>query len=446
MSNFHNFLIKSSMRIQGRNVFSLYNSFMKEANYPLEVLQANQLNQFKSLFVFAKNTFPYYDNLFSKLKLNQTDFKSLSDLNKIPILTKNDIRNNYDGFIPRKSVGRFTWSSTGGSTGTPLKYRLSQECNSRGWALEWRGYSQAGFNIGDKIVTLGGGSLIKNEFSFQDNIRSRILNNIKLSSYGMNDEDLKLFFFKIYNSNAEYIYGYPSSISLLANYIRKNNLFFKHKFKGIFCTAEMLTPGFRKNIENVFKCKVYDNYGIMDGGISAREDHRGLLQIDTERAILEVVDENSLQIEEQNGKILATSLYNFSFPFIRYDSGDIGNITSKHSNKEHPRLVLTNLLGRTTDYIELNGKIIGSPVLTVLMSNISAYRYQFIQWDKNNLELRIHKTETFDQDQEDFILKSIRSNLGENFNFNIIYGMDFEQSDNKHKFILNKYSTSTYGI
>jgi phenylacetate-CoA ligase len=407
-------------------------------DFPLEVLQKNQLDQFKKMFVFAKNTFPYYDKLFSKLKLHPTDFKSLCDLNKIPILTKYDIIENYGGFLPRQAVGRFTWSSTGGSTGTPLKYRLSQECNSRGWALEWRGYSHGGFNIGDKIVTFGGGSLVKNQTNWKDMIRSRILNNIKLSSYGMDQDDLKLFFLKIYKSKAEFIYGYPSSISLLATYIKNNNLFFDHKIKGIFCTAEMLTQGFRENIEQAFKCKVFDDYGIMDGGISAHEDQRGLLQIDTERAILEVIDENYIQTQEQSGKILATSLYNFAFPFIRYDSGDIGTITSMYSTKNNPRLVLSKLVGRATDYIEINGKIIGSPVLTVLMSNISAIKYQFIQRDSSNLELRIHKTNSYTQDQEDFIIKSMKSNLGENFNFNIIYGMDFEESENKHKFILNK--------
>jgi hypothetical protein len=72
-----------------------------------------------------------------------------------------------------------------------------------------------------------------------------------------------------------------------------------------------------------------------------------------------------------------------------------------------------------------------------LMSNIAAYKYQFIQRTADSLELRIHKTTSYTQQQEEFIIRSIRSNLGENFDFNIIYGNEFEDSDNKHKFILN---------
>jgi phenylacetate-CoA ligase len=299
----------------------------------------------------------------------------------------------------------------------------------------WRGYSYAGFNIGDKLVVFGGGSLVRDEISWKVKLRAKILNNVKISSYGMSEENLKQFFETIYNSKAQFIYGYPSSIALLANYILANNLVFNHKFKGIFSTAEMLTPAFRKSIEQAFKCKVFDHYGIMDGGISAHEDQRGLMQIDTERAILEVVDENGSQIQEQSGKIVATALYNFSFPFIRYDSGDIGTVTSKFCTKDYPRLVLTELLGRTTDYIELNGKVIGSPVLTVLMADIDVLKYQFIQRDSSNLELRIHRSDSYSQEQEDFIIKSIRSNLGEGFNFEIIYTTEFIESENKHKLI-----------
>ena len=230
MSYLNRLLITASMKLWGRDDIEYYKTFMQDANLPLEVLQERQLIQFKEMFLYAKNTFPYYDNLFSKLKLHQTDFKNLIDLSKIPVLTKNDIVNNYEDFIPRKFTGRYIWSSTGGSTGTPLKYRLSQECNSRAWALEWRGYSQAGFNIGDKLVVFGGGSLVRNDIDLKSKLRTKILNNVKLSSYGMSENDLYQFYKIIHKSKAKYIYGYPSSISLLANYILSNDLIFDQDF------------------------------------------------------------------------------------------------------------------------------------------------------------------------------------------------------------------------
>jgi phenylacetate-CoA ligase len=438
MSSIHKIIISTALKVWGRNDVNLYEQFMKEANLPLDILQERQLIQFKNLFNFSKKNIPYYHNLFEKLKLQATDFKTIEDLQKIPILTKKIILNNPDQFIPQKPYGRYVIGSTGGSTGEPLKYRMSMECNSRGWALEWRSYSYTGFNIGDKLIVFGGGSLVKNEVSYKAILRNKILNYIKLSSFGMNNKDLYDYFCIINKSKAKFMYGYPSSMALLANYMIENNLKFHHDFVAVFSTAEMLTLNFRTKIEEAFKCKVYDDYGMSDGGISAHEDLSGHMLIDTERAILEVVNDSGLSLINKQGNIIATSLYNYDFPFIRYDVGDMGAVTDKFCNINSPRLVLEQLGGRTTDYIKINGKTIGSPVLTVLMSGIDANRYQFIQTQEDTLEIRIEKGKNYTAEQEMFIRKSIMSNIEGSFNIIFDYSCNFYNSDNKHKFIINE--------
>jgi phenylacetate-CoA ligase len=201
----------------------------------------------------------------------------------------------------------------------------------------------------------------------------------------------------------------------------------------------MLTPYFRENIENAFKCKVFNDYGLNDGGISAGDDLNGHMRIHTERAIMEVVDDNNNSVLNKSGRIIATSLYNFDFPFIRYDTCDLGVITDKFSRESDQRLVLEKLEGRTTDYIVINGKTIGSPVLTVLMSKIDAKRYQFIQKNKDSLELRIEKETNYSEDQELFISNSLKSNLGDEFDLVIKYTSDFYETNNKFKFIIRDF-------
>jgi phenylacetate-CoA ligase len=83
----------------------------------------------------------------------------------------------------------------------------------------------------------------------------------------------------------------------------------------------------RENIENTFGCDIYDGYGLNDGGVGAYEcsEHSGL-HIDMERSIMEIVDKKGHQMEDGVGSILATSLYNYAMPFIRYETGDLGHI------------------------------------------------------------------------------------------------------------------------
>jgi len=80
-------------------------------------------------------------------------------------------------------------------------------------------------------------------------------------------------------------------------------------------------------IERVFDVQVFDNYGLGDGGISAFECHlhKGM-HIDYERSILQTVNDSGEVVKCAIGRIIATSLYNYAMPFIRYDTGDFGFI------------------------------------------------------------------------------------------------------------------------
>jgi len=70
----------------------------------------------------ARNYVPYYHNLFKSKKFYLGDLKSLRDLQKIPITTKNDVQNNHFKFLPKGiNTSKCIEYCTSGSTGIPLK-------------------------------------------------------------------------------------------------------------------------------------------------------------------------------------------------------------------------------------------------------------------------------------------------------------------------------------
>ena len=427
-------LINLSYKIRGRKELVHYNNFLEQQNATIEELEEQQLNAFLNLFEFTRKNTPYYSKLFKKLKLNKHDFKAISDLGKIPVLTKKIILENYNDFFPYTDTGRFVHGSTGGSTGEPLKYRMSIDDYSRGVALLYRGLERSGYKLGDKLAIIAGGSLVKNKHSYIADINNYILNFKPFSSYGMDEEILNNFYYNLKKWKPTYLRGYASSLALFADFCIKNNK--EINFNSVFSTAEMLAPKQRLLIETAFNTKVFNNYGLNDGGISAYENdlHDGFI-IDTERSILEIVEENKIEnVMNQKGRILATSLYNYSFPFIRYDSGDVGSQIEQSNNRKK----LINLGGRITDYIILNDKVIGSPILTILMGKVDAIKYQIIQKLNGSLEIRIIKGAKYDMKQELFISNSLNSNLGGNIEINFIYTDQFIQSKNKHKFIIKE--------
>ncbi len=149
---------------------------------------------------------------------------------------------------------------------------------------------------------------------------------------------------------------------------------------------------------------------------------------------MESVDSAGKHVLNSPGSLLATSLHNFAFPFIRYDTGDVG-IISRDSAVSENRMILKNLLGRSTDFIEVNNRIIGSPVLTVLMGKFDIKRYQIVQ-SKNKLKFLINKGASFTEADEKFILTSIIEHLG-NVEIEFDYKPQFIETKNKHKFIVN---------
>jgi phenylacetate-CoA ligase len=125
-------------------------------------------------------------------------------------------------------------------------------------------------------------------------------------------------------------------------------------------------------------------------------------------------------------------------PFIRYDTGDIGT-QIRSVNEDVSRHRLINLGGRVTDYIKIGGKIIGSPVLTVLMGKFDIHRYQILQTSQDEIELIIERGKTYTLDDEKYIRQSFLENIGEKTKILFNYKAEFINSENKHKFIIRKY-------
>lgn len=420
-------------------VLKYYNEFMQNKFKSVVELEMQQNRALKQMIDFCFDHVPYYQNLFKSLGMTKGDFNSIKDLEKLPILNKTQMKNNPESFYPTNLKGNFINGSTGGSTGVPLKYRMAEQCYERGGAILFRGWAEAGYSLGDKVSTIAGASLVSNQQSLKAKIQDYVLNIRHYSSYGMNHDLIHKYALHMNQWKPLYLRGYASSLYLLAKYIDENTVRLNFKLKGIFSTAEVLSINQRLLIERVFNVHVFDNYGLNDGGVSAYEcgQHNGM-HIDYERAIMQTVDDNGHAVFGTQGRIVATSLYNYAMPFIRYDTGDLGHIdVSSACACGIKRPLLKQVYGRTTDYLKLNNRIIGSPVLTVLMGKVDLENYQITQIDSNTIDIRYIKKTQIDSNDKNLIHKSFSEHVGlVNINF-IKVSPDQLIAENKHKFIIN---------
>lgn len=274
-----------------------YRRLKRNEQRPYEVLKAEQRVALRRMLSYADRNVPYYHRLFREIRFDPAAFRNMEELQKLPIMTKETIRQHFDELVPA-GVRRMPHivETTGGSTGTPMKYLVSNRDRMLGGALLYRGWGYADYVLGDRMVFLAGMSLgvsadkqlVKSVHEFARNIR-------KLSTLNMGEKEMRRYAATINDFRPRFVRGYASSIYAFARWALENDvrLYQPH---AVFTTSEKLYPRMRETIASVFGCDVFDGYGLYDGGLTAFEcpEHSGL-HIDTERSVMEIIDAEGRQ-------------------------------------------------------------------------------------------------------------------------------------------------------
>jgi phenylacetate-CoA ligase len=425
-----------------------------------KLLQKNQWKKHKDLVIeqekklrtalhFSYENVPYYTKLFHRLNLKPTDIRTTADLEKLPILNKGIIKQHWEEFKPLglKKI-KYEERMTSGSSGTPFPYRLSRHDRFSGAAHLYRGWGYGGYELGDRMVFLAGTALATGTGSTLSKKVYETVRNIRmLSSWGMGEQEMREYTAVINSCKPLFIRGYASSIFFFAKWIEENTIPIHHP-EVIFTATEKLYPPMREKISRVFNCDVLDGYGAYDGSITANEctEHTGF-HIDTERSLMEVVDERGNQIQEGEGKILATSLCNSAMSFIRYDTGDVGNILSEADTCACGRgyRLLKELIGRSSDIlITPDGKYVQGWYLAMTVQEFwkdQVKEFQVVQETPEKIIYNVVPEKHFDER----LLEKIQQNMHERgfhweIELRIVEEIERTRSG-KYRFIINKIPT-----
>ena len=366
---------------------------------------------------------PIYNRRFNECGFNPFNFSDFSDLKKIPIVTKEEIKSNFNEF-KAKNFWKFKprIDQTGGSTGMPVTTYKDKVSHSYLWANNLRAWNSAGYLPGDKFIQIASGSLMPNVSSIKRTLYNLCLNAIIITSYHLDSQKLKLAVEKINSSQANFIYGYSSSLYLIALFCKENNKKITKPLDAIFTTSDMLLKPQREIIEEVFNSKIYDIYGCPEAGIISFECsfHNGYH-----------LNQESVYVEIENiqpngfGNIIATPLFNYAFPLIRYNTGDVGKLTQEPCECGRGLIRVKELGGRIRDFIKLrDGRYIHGAFfnhLDALYKCKWIKQYQIVQENIDELTFRFSlNSEPIKSDIENIksaLRKGLLPDLKINFDF-----------------------------
>lgn len=421
--------------IMGTCVMKWYKKIAYLNTLSPEEIKKWQLQQLSSLLEHAYTNTVYYREVFDSLNLKPSDLKSFEDLKKLPVLTRDIIKNRFNDIIPKNIDSiKHRYSHTGGSTGEPMKYICDE--NTWGFVTAMKIYSwqTTGYHYGELFMSLGSSSLFPvNKKSLIHEIYFKLRNTIPLNGMNMEDRVCKKYVEIAKRHNIQYIYGYATAIYLLAQYCIRNNI--KLTFKVAYPTAEKLQPHYRKTIMDAFGCKVMDCYGSKDGGVTAYEVTPGYYHIGYASYFENVNKDASLQ------PLYATNLVDYAFPTIRYANGD-EIIMHPLDELIYNGQLMKEVVGRTSDVVELaNGNRLTTSGFNSMFRgfNIEAFRIRKVNLD--TVVVQIQKRANYSDEEHQLLYATMTKYVGEDTNLVFEYVDHFEPLKNgKRSFLMNDLS------
>jgi phenylacetate-CoA ligase len=315
-------------------------------------LRELQRKRYRSLLEHAAQHVPYYRNMFARMGLSVEAAGDLENIARLPLLDKAAIRTHSDA-LRSDRAGTLAKGNTGGSSGEPLIFYLGMERVSHDVAAKWRATRWWDVDIGDREIVVWGSPI---ELGAQDRIkaiRDAVFRTELLPAFEMSEAKLDAFVARIRERRPKMLFGYPSSISLIAQHARKRGV--RMDDLGIrvaFVTSERLYDHQRETIQAVFGCPVANGYGGRDAGFLAHECPKGGMHITAEDVVLETVDSAGNAVPPgEPGEIVVTHLASRDYPFIRYRTGDVAVLDDRMCPCGRGLPMIRELQGRSTDFV-----------------------------------------------------------------------------------------------
>ncbi len=403
-------------KLLNRPTFPYLAELEKTQWYSRNEIEALQLQKLQALLKSAKEHSTWHAKRIENSGINIEDL-SFDEFKKMPVMTRADVQQHGDEMAWHGVPGGSFRYTTGGSTGQPLIFHFGRTRQASDAAGRIRARRWWGVNVGEPEVYLWGAPVELNKTDRIKTIRDRLLNQLLLNAFEMSPEKMSDYLKAIQKFNPKCIYGYASSVALLARYARQNG---KHislpDLKVVCTTGEPLYPEQRQVISEFFKVPVANEFGSRDAGFIAHANSHQQMLLLSESNILEVLDPDGNPVKPgELGEAVMTGLCSEAQPFIRYRTGDMVKL-SPDSDKDGRGLhVIEEIVGRNTDFlVHEDGSIVHAlAAIYVLRETAGVERFKITQQAINEFEILIVTNSFWNSDSLKIIEEKFRLRFGQ---------------------------------
>ena len=377
-----------------------------------DTIEAENAARVRRLLAHAEADVPYYRERFARASIRAGDVRDLSDLSRLPITTKSDLRARFPAGTTAAGIPerRRQAMMTSGSTGLPFQFFWDRAVAERVrgtylFSLDW-----AGAAVWDTRVVIASPAYFYNQIAAAPRWRQvagRLVlgeQSVSLSADVLTTAGFRALVSRVARRGGYFIRGYPASMARLCARLLEEGGTLAAYPKVVVAFAETLTPPDAAAIQRALRCRVVNYYSSWEVPQMAQTcpDHPEHLHVNADRVILRVVrDDGSDAAPGQSGRVVVTDLENYVMPFINYDNGDRAVAgTACPCGRGLP--VLASLEGRDSEVVrnpegrEFSGVVLGQFLAFVVGVIPYVWEYQAVQSAPDSISLRVVPTARFD--------------------------------------------------
>jgi phenylacetate-CoA ligase len=372
-------------------------------------LDEQQLRQFqqqrlKAIVRYAYDNVELYHRKWRQSGVHPDDIQTAADLKKLPIITKDDLREGFPDAIRSREFRQEDcfMVGTSGSTGTPVRVFVDL-----GKAMVDFSLSEPRYMAGMPAVTV---PRIARDWLIRRNI-------LFMSIFVDNELAYETLYARVFSMmrhtvvdcllppnvhiaqlNAKkprYLHTYASVLRNLCIAAREAGIRV-HRPELIFTTGEVADPHLRALVQETLGPGLLDSYASVEFGFIACEcpRHEGL-HVFTWKVFVELLDPQGEEVPDGHaGQVVVTDLFNRATPLIRYSGlGDYAIRKESPCPCGRPLPLLARVEGRMVDSVILpNGRTVHPYSLTLALEDIPhLHKFQIRQERANYIRVLLVK-------------------------------------------------------
>jgi phenylacetate-CoA ligase len=405
---------------------------LARGTHSVKLLTRLRREQFNSESALAASARQDLDAYFGRLRAAVPRYRNVAGFADLPIIDKRFVNEHRDELVNPNYAGKKVRKKTGGSTGEPLVYYTGTDTQSYLWAGLFLAWEAAGYRLGDKVASLAGSSLYAN--GFKNRVYYKLLRVTLMSAFDMSETRMEEYALRLRDGGFRLLYGYASAIHRLARYLLERHRKLESSLRGIVCTAEMLTPSMRADIEEAFGVPCFSQYGCHEAGVSAFEcEQRNGFHLLSPRAHVEVL---------ADGRLISTDLSNDAMFLPRYNTGDLVRMSGRRCACGRGLPLIDEVIGRQNDMVvDPHGAAVHSEFFTHLFREDARIHAFQVVFDEHALVVNVHLTPRPPEELA-ALAKPYRERIAKSLRFDtleFVFNEPFVALENgKHRFVIRR--------